>query len=273
MNKSILVPIDFTEITENALKHALGLSKTLNTGVKLLNLVKKETEANRAKSLLETLAEKYADQNIPISTFAEIGEIKEIGHFAEKLQSGLVVMGTHGLKGIQYLVGSKALTVITNASTPFIVTQAAPTKTVVKEIVVPMDFVSEEKVILSAISKFANALQAKVRVLAAGHDDEILSKKVKLNLSFAKRYLREKNVDFTINEAPGKKSFQDEIMDFTKMVDADMIALVNHHEDGYKNLLGKNFDQNIITNSHKIPVFMFTGKKISDHRDIFMMFS
>jgi nucleotide-binding universal stress UspA family protein len=273
MLKTILVPIDFTEVTENALKHAIHLSKTLNAGIKLLNIVKSPIEAERSLKMLDTLSAKYADSGVTISSHAEVGEIKDIGKFAEILEAGLVIMGTHGLKGIQYVIGSKALTVISKSKTPFIVTQTAPASATYQEIVVPMDFTSEEKAVLGSIAAFAKTLNARIRIIAAGYKDEILAKKIKLNLSFAQRFLKEKQIAFTINETTGQKDFQEEIMDFAQMIEADLIALINHHEDGYKNLLGNNFDQNIITNKLKIPVFMFTAKHVSDRRDIFMIYS
>lgn len=273
MQKSILVPVDFTEVTENALIYAMPLAKRLNAGIILLNFVKKDSEVPTSTEKLNALKEKHTTSDLIISVYAEVGGIKDMGDFAKKNNAGLIVMGTHGLKGMQYLVGSKALSVIANSEVPFVVVQELPQKSTFSEIVVPMDFVSEEKVVLGSASKFAKALGARLRIIAARYKDESLSQKVKLNLSFAKRFLKSGDVDYTIDIAPGKQSFEDEIMDFAKTIDADLIGLVNHREDGYKNLFGKNFDQNILTNDLKIPVFIFTARKVSDLRDIFMMFS
>ncbi|MCH8554953.1 MAG: universal stress protein [Schleiferiaceae bacterium] len=273
MNKSILVPIDFTIVTENALVYAIPLAEKLHASIMLLNFVKTAKEVEPSTKLLKGLQEKYESSGIEITVHAVEGGIKDMGSFAESHNAGLIVMGTHGLKGLQYLVGSKALGVITNSSVPFVVVQNLPEKISFSNIVVPLNFLSEEKVVLGSASKFAKAIGAKMHVFAASFDDEILNGKVQLNLSFAKRFLRDKEIEHTIQEAAGKKPFEDEIMDFTKVVQADIIALVNHHEDGYKNLFGKNFDQNILTNNQNIPVFIFSGKKIADLRDIFMMFS
>ena len=273
MQKSLLVPIDFTEVTENALIYAIPLAKRLEAGVILLNYAKSKSEVDQSKEKLDALAKKHADSGVSITSYAEVGGIKSMGSFAKDNNAGLIVMGTHGLKGIQYLVGSKALTVIANSEVPFVVVQNLPEKQSFNEIVVPIDFVSEEKVVLGSASKFAKALGARLRIIAAHYKDESLAEKVRLNLSFAKRFLKGGDVPFAIDVVPGKQSFEDEIMEFAKSIDADLIGLVNHREDGYKNLFGKNFDQNILTNDLKIPVFIFTAKKVSDLRDIFMMFS
>jgi nucleotide-binding universal stress UspA family protein len=191
----------------------------------------------------------------------------------EILDASLICMGTHGLKGVQYLLGSKAIKVVSATTIPFIITQSdQPLKDEIHDIVVPIDFASEEKRVLSISARLAKALKGKLNVIGAGHDDPILSKKVDLNLSFTQRFLAENNVHFEVSKGTSSKNFQGEILDKAKDSDADIIAIVNHHEDGVRNLLGGNFDQNIITNKLKLPVLIFTGKSLVDKRDIFGMF-
>ena len=274
MKKTILVPIDFSEVTEYALEHALNLCKQIpSSDIILLHIVSGKSAIKGAESKLQVLKQKYVGE-FDIRCKALVGKLVDIGQFAEDLGVSLIYMGTHGLKGFQYLVGSKAIKVVSKANIPFIIIQDA-VKNVdgIEEIVVPLDFSSEEKVVLSAAASLARALKARIHIIGAHYSDELLRKKVDLNLSFAKRYLKEKEVDFIVVRASDQKDYQDEIMDYTRMVDADLIAIINHHEDGVANLLGNNSDQNIITNNSKIPVMMFTGKNVSDNRDIFMMFS
>ena len=52
----IMVPIDFTPTTENALKYAIGLSDTLNVkNIVLFHVVASMNEASTAKNNLEQL--------------------------------------------------------------------------------------------------------------------------------------------------------------------------------------------------------------------------
>ena len=48
---------------------------------------------------------------------------EDIGDVAKEIGARLIIMGTHGIKGIQKLVGSYALKVILHSEIPFIITQ------------------------------------------------------------------------------------------------------------------------------------------------------
>jgi hypothetical protein len=168
-------------------------------------------------------------------------------------------MEIHGLKGIKYLLKIKAISVISKSKIPFIFIQALPKAD--KEVVTLMKFLSEDKVFLGATASFAKLMNANLGIIAAGYSDEILTEKVMLNLSFAKRFLTEKQISFTVNETTGSKNFQSQIKDFTELV-----ALINHYVDSHKNLFGKNFDKNIITNQLNFPLFVLTTKNIADSK-------
>lgn len=274
MTRTILVPIDFSKITVGGLKFAIKLGKQIgNVEITLLHLVKSKKEVEAAEKKLQKVADGYTADFPNIKVKSAEGGIEDIGRMAEIMDASLICMGTHGLKGIQYLLGSRAIKVISGTTIPFIVTQAEePSKEDIEEIVVPIDFQAEEKRVLSVSARLAQALKAKLFVFGAGHDDELISKKVDLNLSFTHRFLSENKVPFEIKKSNPSKDFQNEILDHSTAVEADLIAIVNHHEDGVSNLLGGNFDQNIITNKLQLPVLIFTGKSLDDKRDIFGMF-
>jgi len=58
LNHSIIVPYDFTEVAMNAVAHAVNLSKSFNTGVTLLHIVKKESEKKEMEQQLEAELQK-----------------------------------------------------------------------------------------------------------------------------------------------------------------------------------------------------------------------
>lgn len=273
MTSTILVPIDFTPVTEGALKYSIQLVNQLESAdILLLHMAKNAKEQAVAEGKLNQMAQSYA-KTAQIRTKVAIGGIEEIGKTAELLEAGLICMGTHGLKGIQYLVGSKAIKVVSGTTLPFIITQAqSPAEKPSKEIIVPIDFAAEEKRVLTEAAALARSLGGRLHLLGANHDDELLAKKVALNLSFARRFLSEKGVEHLVAHGEIGQDFQAFILDYCQREQADLIAIVNHHEDGVRNLLGANFDQNIITNKLQLPVLIFTGKALSDKRDFFGMF-
>jgi len=274
MENRVLVPIDFTDITENALKYALGAAKAVNSGIALVHIIEKAEQQPEAEDKLNALIYKYNYANVPMKSYTKVGSIFDgIGEAAKELGSGLIFMGTHGVKGLQYLFGSHALKVVTNSSIPFIITQdRLPKDDNITSIVLPVDLGSEEKQVLSAVIRIAKTFNAKVHLFVAKRNDEFNENAVNRNVSFARRYLNEHDVEHTTTRAISSDDYDAQLIRFADSIDADLIAIINHHEDGIKNLFSASFDQNIITNKAKIPVMIMNTKDTTAVNDIFGVF-
>jgi nucleotide-binding universal stress UspA family protein len=193
---------------------------------------------------------------------------------AEEFDCDVIFMGTHGMKGIQFLTGSRALKVVTNSKTPFVISQdRLPKDDNIDSIVMPVDLGTEDKQVLTMVIRAAKTFNAKVHLFVAKRKDEFHENAVNRNVSFAKRYLSEHDVEYTTTRANSPDDFDAQLIRFSDSIDADIIAIINHREDGYKNLFGSNFDQNIITNKAKIPVMVMNAKDNTDVNDIFGVFS
>ena len=274
MDNRVLVPIDFTDITENALKYAIGAARAVNSGVALLHIIEKPELQPEAEDKLNAMIYKYNHANIPMKSYTKVGKIFEgIGEAADELNAGLIFMGTHGMKGMQFLLGSHAMRVVTHSRIPFIITQdRIPKNDNIDSIVMPVDLGSEEKQILSAVIRAAKTFNAKVHLFVAKRNDEFHENAVSRNVAFAKRYLGEHEVEHTTTRAISADEYDAQLIRFADSIDADLIAIVNHREDGIKNLFGAGFDQNIITNKAKIPVLIMNTKDMTAVNDIFGVF-
>lgn len=275
MDHRILVPIDFTDITESALKYAIDAAKTIGTGINLLHIVSNEQEKITADDKMDQLIYRFEGQGVALKKLIKIGDIfSDIGKTAEDEGAGVIFMGTHGMSGLQKLFGSRALKVITNSSVPFIITQDKIRQDDrIDDIVVPIDMGKEDKQILSTVIRSAHIFKAKVHLFVNKRQDEFHENAVARNLSFSKKYLSDHDVNFTVSHTDGMDSFEKELVRFSQDLGADMIAIVNHHEDALSSLLGSNFDQNVITNEAKIPVLIVNAKDLTRMNDIFQVFS
>ena len=124
--RSLLVPVDFTEVSKVAMEHAAKLAETIDASVVLLNVVSDAEEVHDAKEKLAAEAKIIADSNssVSVSTAVRIGNIfEDIAQTAAEESAVFIIMGTHGAKGWQKLTGSHALKVITSSKIPFIVVQ------------------------------------------------------------------------------------------------------------------------------------------------------
>jgi nucleotide-binding universal stress UspA family protein len=264
-SNTILVPTDFTEVALMALKHASQLAKIFNKQIILLHVLEtgilessksKEQKENEASKKLQVLADdNKKESGIETSFVVKQGNIfDQIGEQADELNAALVVMGTHGVKGMQHVVGSKALRVITNSNRPFGVVQKKQMKEQgFKNIVLPIDFSKQTKQKLVWAVELSKVFNSTFHVLADFEDDEYTSKAVNNNIAYAENYLRKNECNFTVARAP-KGDFAKETIRFSSSVDADLIVIMTNQEQGLSSYIIGPYEQNVIANDAQIPV-------------------
>ena len=107
----IIVPTDFTSVSEVAIRYASELSNHTKSAVHLLHIVGKENERAGAEAKMKEQAHKLGIGSV--GTVTAVGNIfEDIPDTAERENAELIVMGTHGLRGMQFIVGSNALRVV-----------------------------------------------------------------------------------------------------------------------------------------------------------------
>ena len=116
----ILVPIDFSEFSEEALENAMPLAKLMSASIDLLHVVSTaaillhdpsrlaialDMEALKIQALdrLGEIASKYSE--VEINLHVDVGSPSEsIVRIADMMKSGLIVIPTHGLTGMTHLL-------------------------------------------------------------------------------------------------------------------------------------------------------------------------
>ena len=147
----VLVPTDFTDVAKTAINHAAMVAKSFDGEVHLLHVVSSDKALSAAKDKLDAWCqEAYADYGVTTKYVVKKGSIfEDIGQVAEDIGAMLIIMGTHGLKGLQHITGSHALKVINNSKVPFVIVQRKKAKGLYKQIVLPIRFAQETKQKLS----------------------------------------------------------------------------------------------------------------------------
>ncbi|MFH0896221.1 MAG: universal stress protein, partial [Bacteroidota bacterium] len=176
-NPVILVPVDFTELTEFATDHAIGIAKQLKATITLCHVINKDTKSMLKKQglhldslfkLLQKNALEIKDKHgIETDYMTREGSIfSTIGQIAEESGAHILVMGTHGKIGVQHLIGSYALKVITSSPSPVIVVQKTRFHNEYKNIVLPIDYTSESKQKVKWAINIARELKSTVHIFA-----------------------------------------------------------------------------------------------------------
>ena len=142
----ILVPVDGSEISFSAVKHAAQIAKAFNSQLTLISLIAEdpftgvdfyysasimkeyfiEAEANAQKSLAQAIE---IASNVGATAEAKIvrGAVSAEGIIASAtdLHADLIVMGSHGRKGFQkFFLGSFAQDVLGSSELPVLVIKA-----------------------------------------------------------------------------------------------------------------------------------------------------
>ncbi len=257
--KLVVVPWDFTPVAENALAHAVRIGHQVNNDVALLHIVEpgiKPKAEGEKKYLLQRVADNaHVKYGIAVSWFIVKGSIfTSIAEFVNEKDANLVVMGTHGMKGMQKLTGSWALKVIIKSKVPFIVVQDPPSdQGKFHNIVFPVDFRKENKEKIKMAIYMGKYFESKIHILVSATSDKNLAKKTKINLAFAVKYFIQNNIEYEVHEIPKGKPAERTI-EFAQKINADMILIITTKNITFADYALGASEQQIIANSSRIPV-------------------
>lgn len=236
----ILVPTDFTEAANTAINHAATVAKASGDEVRLIHIVNKDT-----KSKLKKAGESLDDLNAKLKAQAETVEtnygvkadyhLREgsifttIGEAAEEIGARLLVMGTHGVVGMQHITGAWAVKVITSSPVPTIVVQK---KQIAdhgyKNIVFPIDSSKETKQKVIHSISMAKHFGSTVHLFASHESDEFLINARNNNIAWAENMFKKNGVDFKTEFADGNHAKQ--TIKYASKVNADLIVILT--DDG-----------------------------------------
>lgn len=264
----ILVPTDFTKVADVAINHAMKLAEHTTAEVYLLHVVPKQNEVDEARQRLEIEVERARKWNasIPVHKLVRVGSIfDDIGDAAAEIAASLIVMGTHGMRGMQFLTGSRALRVITSSNVPFIVVQERSIKDGgYDSIVVPLDLHKETRQKLTIVADMAKTFNSKVHLITPHEEDEFLKKQLLNHIKFANQYLDERGIKHdAVIASEDSGDFVKAVIKHAVAVDADLITIMNLAQGNIFGVLGVPYEQEIITNEAQIPVMCMNPRETS----------
>ncbi len=188
--RKILLPTDFSETASHALTYALYLAHKYQAELHMLHVTVflSEDPHNPAHHFpdqeaiyqkLEAIAERDMEAQIPEGAGEELTIIRAhrrnlsaapaIVDYAEEQDIDLIVMGTHGRRGLpRILIGSVAEEVIRHAPCPVLAIRKPEEKEVpthIKQILVPIDFSEHSREALTVAREIAEAYDAAIQML------------------------------------------------------------------------------------------------------------
>ncbi len=260
--KTILVLWDFTVKSEYAFAHAVNLSITTGDEIALLHVAKSENEFETLQKKLEDIAEKLNETHkIKPKVVVLKGSIyKTISKYASENNIEAVVMGTHGVSGIQRFIGSRALRVIRGSRAPFLIVQDNPKSSKIETIIFPIDFKKENKEKIKWAHYLYKLYHSSIYIVHPIASDKLFRRNIHSNIIFTKKYFESADITFDIKSVGKKANFEKEIIEYAAGLNADLILIMASRALTLADYLIGPSEQKIIANDAKIPVMVVNPK-------------
>lgn len=244
--KSILVPIDFSKDSMNALEHAIAMANKVQSSVRVIHVRKdknyddpfiikgKEKEYGNTvddfcKELIKQNKSRYKGGGI-FDYLIKVGKIyKVISDQAMKDKAFLIIMGTHGVSGFEeFWLGSNSYRVVCKAPCPVITVRHGFKKNSVSKIVLPVDAARETRKKVPFAADLAAALEAEVHVVSVRTTQRAdIKKRLNNYTNQIGDYLEKRGVKIVTDELYGS-DITDLTTSYGVHIGADLIAIMSN---------------------------------------------
>ncbi|MBE0661034.1 MAG: universal stress protein [Bacteroidales bacterium] len=268
--KNIIVAIDFSDCSINALEHAISIAQKGNFNVLMVWVnnptttkillasdqsgdMKGEVE-NQFKKLIAKYTKSLSGSSISY-TIREGKVYHQVALEAKEKDALLVIAGTHGTSGFEeFWIGSNANKIVSMSPCPVITIRGGiQVSRELTKIVMPIDSTPETRQKVSFTATIASLFNAEVHVLAL-YTTNISSVQDNID-SYAKQVI-------SFLEGQGIKSrFESQrvdnlaraIIDYSEKIDANLISIMTEQETAASNLWLGPYAQQLVNHS-PIPV-------------------
>lgn len=270
--KSIIVPIDFSEQSEVALKVAATLAKKNNSELVVMHMLELATgimsnteyipqvHIVHLMKVTEQRFEKFLDKpylkDVNITPVIKHYKVfSEIDDVAKEHGAELIVMGSHGTDGLQELfIGSNTERVVRDSEIPVLVVKGDVEKFKAENFVFACDFKEESIPAVKKAVDFAKLLGTKLQLVYintpadAFLSTEDANKRISKFLNIAKLGME---VDI-YNDYSVEKG----VLNYAESQAADLIGIPTHGRKGLSHFFMGSIGEDIANHS-KIPVVTF----------------
>ena len=277
--KKILVPVDFSKVSEAATQFAVDLAKANNASVLLLNSSRVnyvsehpyeamsiaqqvvnqviESAEQRMKHLASTL-----DNSVKIETKVSfLGILDAVTEETEFNDIDLIVMGTTGCSGWEeVLIGSNTERIVRSVKCP-VISVPLGASTAIGKIMIPLDLMEIRRTFLSEVKNLQALFNCELEFLWVKtphniENEEIVSKQ--LEKLFNEYGISNYTLKIVKNIFPS-----DGILEEAETSNSDMIAMATHARRGISHWLSGSLTEDTVNHVH-VPVWTFKINKDED---------
>lgn len=254
--RTILVPYDFSDCATDALQVAAKLARLSGAVIDVVHLYEQmtdfHTENHRLREDIETRLDRVPE--LPFLQGLELRKfmlrqlaLTELFRNERLLQADLVVMGTHGARGMRGIVGSNTQRIVRQAPMPVLAIKHRVQDLEVRDMVYASNFSDQDVEKFDAFMPFISLFDPRIHLL-----------KINTMRNFERTDDTNKAIDRFLQRHELKKftvsiyndlSIEEGILNFTQGIDADLIAMATHGRTGFFHVVNGSLTEDIVNHT------------------------
>ncbi len=271
--KRILVPTDFSEHAENALKAAAQIAKKNDSEIIILHMLELPHQMSDAitggasipetmlfvKKANETLDEVSSRSYLDGISVTEIVKMDKTIHGITQISRDynvdLVVMGSHGSSGIEeLLIGSNTEKVVRNSEIPVLVIKKEASDFTASKIVFASDFTNETKKPFEKLLSFTKFFDSKIHLVTICTPNSF--KPTHVIEKAMTEFISEFNLTNYSTHIYNDTNIEKGIINFSNSINADIIGMCTHGRTGFAHFFNGSISEGLVNHAVR-PVITF----------------
>tara|TARA_R110000787_G_scaffold137226_1_gene249994 strand:- start:6883 stop:7710 length:828 start_codon:yes stop_codon:yes gene_type:complete len=262
----ILVPIDFSNKSEYAAKMAAEIGKKTDCQIYLLHLVELPSGIvdmgagsnfsipesmmylrKVKEKILELKARFFTEEQIVKYSIRFQHPYEGIKDYAKKINANLIVMGSQGISDFEeMIIGSNTEKIVRTSDIPVLVVKTDANKFRFRDLVFASNYKEENKATFKKFLTFAKQFNSKIHLLKVNTVGKFESSAV--TKEKIKEFIKEFDVSKSTINVYSDTSVAKGITNFSREIDADLIAVSTHGRSGLSNLFNGSITKTLSKN-------------------------
>ncbi|WP_424493081.1 universal stress protein [Salinimicrobium sp. GXAS 041] len=273
--KKILVPTDFSEYAENALKIAAKFAKKYDAEIYLLHMLElpmdmvnpvgdtRSSDLPEAlffmklakKRFSEILSRPYLNNVTAHETVQFHQAFEGIMETSKKHNCDFIIMGSQGATGFKEMfVGSNTEKVVRRSDIPVLVIKKDRPDFKTDNFVFATNLNPEGKKALQQVVEFAALVKAKLHLVFVNTANEFRTSEDTDN--YLQDYMKDTPFDNYEFHVYNDSSVEDGILNFAKKINADLVGIATHGRKGLSHFFNGSISEDLV-NHAGVPVVTF----------------
>jgi len=275
-NNIVLIPTDFSEVCDNAVHHGVELAGFLKYKVCILHVINREARSKLRKEdhdikFIEQKLQAYKDKyeksfQVTLETkWVEGSLFSRIKQVVTDLKVNLMVLGTHGKKGLQHLFGSYALKVVLESPVPVIVVQKKSFGKGYKDIIFPVSNDVEPRQKVQWAKLIVSLFNARIHLFRCLEKDPVMNERLQIITRQITDVFDEGSLKYTVKVAERTGDFADQVLSYAVLTNADMIMIMTRPNIDLPGFSLSGWDERLMFNDAQIPVMCINPVEMSSY--------